>query len=153
MDTQTDLTKVIEQQALFMYVEGVGDGKDYRHILEFMVLSTVVRNAEITHNQLRGLLRNQYSVPEHLTSETVNKLLGMKVKGGADDVSVLICDVVRHNNNGVTHTAEHLRCHPLLRSQAAITRVYACNDDQLFKQLEAFTPERYRRSKSRVDAQ
>lgn len=150
MDTQPDLIKVIEQQALFMYVEGVCDSKDYRHVLEFMVMSTVLRNAEITHNQLRGLLRNQCAVPEYLTSETVNKLLSMKVTGSGDDLSVLICDVVKHNNNGVTHTVEHLRCHPLLRSQAAITRVYAGNDEQLFKQLEAFTPERYRR-KSRAE--
>jgi len=148
MDTQPDLSKAVELQAFFMFSEELRDDAGYLKRLEYMILSTVLRNAEITHNQLRGLMRNQYAIPEEMTTDVVNKLLSQKL--GLDDHCALLEDVVKHENNGVTRIAQHLRCHPVIRSQSMLARTYAGSEGH-FKMLEAFTPERYRRSKPRTE--
>ena len=148
METQQDLAKLVERQAAFMYSEDRCNDERYLATLEYMIMCTVLRNAEITHNQLRGLLRNQYKVPETLTSRVVAKLCSLKVAG--DEYCALLVDIVKHDNAGATRTVEHLRCHPLLRSQAALAQVYAQNQDHLAL-LDGFAPERYRR-KPRMDS-
>lgn len=66
------IARTMEQRSIYVYKEQRdANNPVWDRTLEYMVLATIRQNSNITENQLCGLMRSVYFVPEDMTRRTI----------------------------------------------------------------------------------